>query len=328
MELKQKICEKGARQWLGIPGIERARNGRLWCACFSGGPREPDKDNHILLTTSADDGATWSPLEKIVDFPEGRRAFDPTLWHDPAGKLWLIYNIGCVAPYEQCFYAMTTDDSTVSSPEWSEPRKIELGVSYSFRINKPTVLSTGAWLLPVTWSRRPADGWFHDEDHLQGVAVSRDQGQTWELHGACEAPRWALENMIVELRDGRLWMLIRTGAGVLWESFSADGGLNWDAARPTSVVNPGSRFFIRRTLSSRLLMINSPYADRRTGMLASLSEDDGKTFPLTLWLDKGDLLSYPDAVESPDGTFYAVYDHDRQGAGEIFLAKFTEDDFS
>ena len=44
--------------------------------------------------------------------------------------------------------------------------------------------------------------------------ISTDQGKTWKLHGAITAPPWALENMVVELRDGRLWTLIRTGSGV------------------------------------------------------------------------------------------------------------------
>ena len=54
------ISTKQTRQWQGIPAIERAANGRLWCAFFSGGPKEPDPDNQILLSTSEDDGISWT----------------------------------------------------------------------------------------------------------------------------------------------------------------------------------------------------------------------------------------------------------------------------
>ena len=86
------VATKGSRQWQGIPGIERAANGRLWCTFYTGGPQEPHPDNRILLTTSADDGRTWSDPETIVAFDGAARAYDPTLWHDPQGRLWLIVN--------------------------------------------------------------------------------------------------------------------------------------------------------------------------------------------------------------------------------------------
>lgn len=60
------VSTKGPRAWQGIPAIERAPNGRLWCAFYSGGPKEPDPANLILLTTSEDDGRTWATPEPIV----------------------------------------------------------------------------------------------------------------------------------------------------------------------------------------------------------------------------------------------------------------------
>jgi hypothetical protein len=45
-----------------------------------------------------------------------------------------------------------------------------------------------------------------------------------------------------------------------------------------------------------------------------------------LQLDARDRVSYPDAVQAPDGTIYAVHDHDRGGAGEIVLSIFSEEE--
>jgi hypothetical protein len=36
-------------------------------------------------------------------------------------------------------------------------------------------------------------------------------------------------------------------------------------------------------------------------------------------------VTYPDGFQAPDGTIYVSYDHNR-GAGEITMARFTEED--
>jgi predicted neuraminidase len=331
------IATKGARRWAGIPTITRAPNGRLWAAFFSGGPKEPDIANHILLTTSDDDGRRWSAPTIIVDPPGPTRAYDPCLWHDPQGRMWLFYNRASLETGDFAVWAMVAPDAGVAVPVWAEHRRIDLGVPFAFRLNKPTVLDDGAWLLPVTWARQAPAGWFAGDQQLQGVARSDDAGATWALHGAVEAPAWALENMIVAPQGsanphnpaGPLTMLIRTGSGVIWRSTSADGGRTWSAVGPTELVNPGARFFIRRTASGRLLLINTPRADARTTLVATLSEpDDDWTFRRLLLLDPRPNVSYPDAVQAPDGTIYAVHDHDRGGSGEIVLNVFTEDELT
>ncbi|MFP3896723.1 MAG: sialidase family protein [Anaerolineales bacterium] len=321
------ISTSGDRPWQGIPGIERADGGRLWCTFYSGGPKEPHPDNHILLTTSDDEGRTWSQPKVVVD-PQGpARAYDPALWHDPRGRLWLFYNRAHREAGDYSLWALVTDDSDSTTPHWEGPRPIDLDVPFAFRLNKPTVIADGDWLLPVTWARRAPEGWFAREEQLQGVAISSDAGRTWSLYGAVEAPPWALENMVVERRDGVLWMLIRTGSGTLWESYSLDGGRTWSPGVPTRIVNPGTRFFVRRLRSGRMLLVNTPDPEERRGLYASVSASaDDLGAERGLQLDARNRVSYPDAVQTPDGTIYAVHDHDRGGAGEIVLNIFTEEE--
>ena len=324
---RETVSVKRDRQWQGIPAIGRATNGRLWCAFFSGGPKEPDPDNFILLTTRAGDAALWSDPVAIVRPSDLTRAYDPALWHAPDGRLWLFYNQANLQTRDFSVWAMTTDHSDVDTACWSAPRRIGIDAPFAFRLNKPTVLTTGEWVLPVTWARNAPEGWFAGEHQLQGVAISTDSGATWTFHGGVESPHWALENMIIECRDGRLWMLIRTGSGVLWESFSADSGRTWSAGSPTEIVNPGTRFFIRRLHSGRLLLINTPHSTRRQGLRAYVSHlQNDQAFNSGLELDARDKVSYPDAVQAPDGLIYAVHDWDRGGSGEIVLYVFAEEE--
>jgi len=322
------VWTKGPRQWQGIPGIECAANGRLWCTFYSGGPKEPDPGNLILLTTSGDDGETWSEPVVMADPPGATRAYDPCLWHDPEGRLWLIYNHADLEKREYSVWARVAENAGTVDTVWGAPRELVLDASFVVRLNKPLALESGDWVMPVTWERAaPGASWFAGGAELQGVAISRDRGVSWTLRGAVEAPRWALENMIVELLDGRLWMLIRSGGGTIWQSFSEDGGVTWSAGSPTAIVNPGSRFFVRRLMSGRLLLINSPRPDARRGLIASLSDpDDEMTFVGRLALDDREPVSYPDAVQDSDGRIFAVHDWDRGGAGEIRLSVFSEDE--
>jgi predicted neuraminidase len=282
----------------------------------------------ILLTTSGDGGETWSVPVVMANLPGTTRAYDPCLWHDPVGRLWLIYNHADLEKRECSVWARAAENAEAADAVWGAPRELSIDAPFVVRLNKPLALESGDWMMPVTWGpTAPGDSWFAGGAELQGVAISSDKGTSWTLHGAVGAPGWALENMIVELRDGRLWMLIRSGGGTIWQSFSEDGGVTWSAGSPTTIVNPGSRFFVRRLTSGHLLLINSPEQDARRGLIASLSDpDDEMTFVGRLELDDREPVSYPDAVQSSDGRIFAVHDWDRGGAGEIRLSVFSDEE--
>lgn len=315
------------RTWQGIPGVERTPKGRLFVSWFSGGTKEPMPENTVYLCHSDDDGKTFTGPQPMAGPRDGGRAFDPTLWRDPTGTLWYIFNRGNKDKAEHGVYALTCANPDATPLVWSEEFRVGYDeASLSFRMNKPTVLTTGEWIMPVTHAAEPIHDWFAGPKQLQGVGVSSDQGKTWKLHGALKAPHWALENMVVELRDGRLWTLIRTGAGVLWQSHSSDKGVTWTEAHATDIPNPGSRFFIRRLASGNLLLINHYKFKGRSHLTARLSADDGKTWNEGLLLDERSNVSYPDAVQDKDGTIWAVHDRDRGGDGEILLSTFREED--
>src|SRR5690606_11570626 len=131
------------------------------------------------------------------------------------------------------------------------------------------------------------------------------------------------EHMLIERRDGSLWMLIRTAYGI-GESVSHDSGATWSEGGPSGIPHPVTRFHVRRLGSDGplLLVRNVPAPDNprlRTDMTAFLSDDDGETWQGGLLLDSRDHVSYPDAVEAEDGTIYVIYDRDRGGAKEILM---------
>lgn len=317
-----------ARKWQGIPGIERAAGGRLWAAWYTGG-RTEDKDNHIVLVSSEDEGVSWSEPVLVIDPAGIVRAADPVLWHDPRGRLWLFWmqtgaHDRSVFDGRAGVWAIFSENSQEASPGWSEPQRIANGVM----MNKPTALSSGDWLLPIAvWSHHPAPYLYSlPEEEFSSVYVSRDEGKTFSFLGKSDVPnRTCDEHMIVERKDGSLWMLVRRRDGI-GEAFSRDGGKTWDSAPDIVLPGPNARFHIRRLLSGRLLLINHHEFTRRSHLTAMLSDDDGLTWPHKVLLDERADAAYPDAVESPDGKIHIIYDRRRVGEGEILLQTLTEDE--
>jgi len=309
----------GVRRFQGIPGIERAPGGRLWATWYGGGNGE-DRHNYILLVTSADDGASWSKLKLIID-PDGPgpcRAFDPCLWLDPRGRLWLFW---AQRHRDVHLWAIRTENPDADTPDWTEPRHIARGIM----MNKPTVLSSGEWLLPVAlWGTQTS----------ARVVCSTDAGATWKARGAATIPEKAHRNcdehMLVERRDGSVWMLVRTNYGI-GESRSTDRGATWSPVAPSPIRHTTSRFFIRRLRSGKLLLVKHGALATRAGrshLTAFLSDDDGATWTSGLLLDERGGVSYPDGVQAPDGTIYLIYDYQRTGAKQILMATFTEADLA
>ena len=314
------------RTWQGIPGLERTAGGRVFVSWFTGGPAEPAPENTVVLAYSDDEGKTFTEPRAIAVPSGGTRCFDPALWIDPHGRLWYLFNRGNKSTAVHDVHARICDDPDANPPVFDKEFRVGFDVPYAFRLNKITVLSSGEWIMPVTLAEEPIHKWFAGPKQLQGVGISTDQGKTWKLHGAVKAPEWALECMITELRDGRLWMLIRTGSGVLWQSYSTDKGRTWSEGSATTIASPGARFFVLRLSSGNLLLVNHFKFKGRSHLTARISEDDGVTWNEGLLLDERSSVSYPDGVQDCDGLIWITYDRDRQGAGDVLFATFREKD--
>ena len=307
------------RKFQGIPGIERASNGRLWATWYGGGEGE-GKENYIMLATSADDGLSWSDLKLVIDPP--CRATESGLWHDPQGRLWLMWNqysTGFICNSNTALWAIVTSNSGCENPTWSPPRMITRELSC---FNKPLVLSEGTWIWPtLSWRRSSIPS---------KPLLSYDNGRTFVPGGFIMIPeeRECDEYNIVELRDGRLWVLLRTNRSMV-ESFSTDKGLTWNEASQSKIKNARSRHFLTRLRSGNLLLVKHGAIDQRIGrshLMAFLSGDEGNTWSDGLLLDERKSVSYPDGVQAEDGTIYVIYDFERTGAKEILMVRFTENE--
>lgn len=316
------------RRFQGIPSIQCTRNGRLWSVFYAGGIDE-GAENYVLVKVSDDRGEHWSEPCLIVECVQGVRAFDPNIWLDPRGRLWLFWAQSySIMDGRFGVWAAVCDAPDEAKPVFSHPRRLCDGIM----MNKPTVLRSGEWLLPVAqWEvcwKAAAEAGYNISDHrFSHVYASTDEGKTFVLRGSADIPRRSFdEHMVVERQDGTLWMLVRADDGYLGEAFSVDGGSTWTPGRQSSIANPNSRFFIGRLRSGRILLVNHYRYTGRNNLAAMLSEDDGHTWQGHLMLDERDRVSYPDACEGEDGSIYITYDRDRTGEREILMARITQTD--
>ena len=309
------------RFWQGCPTIARTRKGRLYAGWYTGGCQEPSLFNYNLLVRSDDEGLNWSkPILVLNSVPqELLQSLDIQLWIDPAGRLWVFYTqrnynyLPQSNPAHLNLWAIRCDDPDADELQWCDPFFIGCG----FLRCQPTVLSDGRIFLP-------AYDWTGEKYQY---FVSRDNGETFErCFAGKKVPTHFDEVMFLERQDRSILLFARTNTGFLGKCESFDGGKSWTDGENTDIPNPSSRFCLLRLKSGRVLLINQMDSKKRTAMTALLSEDDGKTFPYALLLDNGENNSYPDAVQSKDGTIYLIWDRGRQSAREIVCARITEDD--
>jgi len=314
------------RMFTGIPSLAVTENGRIWAVWYSGITPGEDENNYVVVSTSDNKGDTWK--EVLVIDPDGQgpvRAFDPEAWIDPDGKLWIFWaqsikgqEANHTDGINAGVWSVNANNSDIGNPCWSIPERLTEGIMMC----KPVVLSTGEWIIPAsTWKIK----------NSARMVVSSDRGKSWNVRGATDVPEevWNCdEHMIVERKDGTLWMLVRTLYGI-GESISTDRGYTWSSLTPSSILHPTARFYIYRLISGNLLLVKHGPVEMRTArthLMAFVSKDDGYTWSEGLLLDERLRTSYPDGQQTKDGTIYIIYDFNRRGDQNILMTSFKEDD--
>lgn len=206
--------------------------------------------NRLLSQTSKNGGRTWSENKDECEALPGTYGVLPLLSRD--GEIHLAAMVGrgdgreiAVDRFIDIWHQRTTGKRTT----WEKPNVIFRG--YCGALLDFKQLSSGRLVCPFAWwvPKRPCAPPIGA--NLCTVFYSDDRGRTWtksksDLSSPCY-PNFvgnnygANEPCILELNDGRLWMLMRTQTGVLYESFSRDQGETWSEAQPRPLAHPHVR---------------------------------------------------------------------------------------
>lgn len=240
---------------------------------------------------SSDGGQTWTTDDVLVVSNEGgMNVMSVNLLRLQSGGIALFYllkNSG-----KDCRPVMRLSHDEGST--WTPPVSCitdEVGY-YVMNNDRAIQLSTGRIVLPVCLHARENDE-VADWNGTCMCYLSDDDGQTWrrsksifqgfDLSGNRVSTQ---EPGVVELRDGRLMMVIRSNGLWLYLSWSADGGDTWSAPVKSDLQSPISPASIKRLPSTGdlLLVWNNhdgiaPHlAKLRVPLSTAISQDEGKTW--------------------------------------------------
>ena len=207
------------------------------------------QNSQLIYFESDDEGLSWSEPYVAGEIP-GDNWGGGTAVLDRRGELQLFFtrsrregegNVPAVNRFIDVWHVRSTDGRT----RWEAPRQIFAG--YTGAISPAIRLSSGRILMPIgMWMRdKPRGAPFGT--HEVSAFYSDDDGATFVLSPArLVAPVdddyngdkvGACEPAAVELRDGRVLMMMRTQAGTLYQSVSTDGGATWPDAHPSPLYS-------------------------------------------------------------------------------------------
>jgi sialidase-1 len=187
-------------------------------------------------------------------------------------------------------------------------------------------LSNGRLLVPV-WLSTGTGGHAHRPSAVS-VISSVDHGRSWkrgEIVVADPNPVNPSETAAVELADGRVMLNIRheSEPHLRGVSVSRDGMTGWspmrlDEALPEPVCFGSLARLSRRPGEDkdRILFVN-PHNEKgreRRNLTVKLSEDEGRTWPVSRSIEPG-TSGYADLAVGADGTIFCFYERGTAGGG-------------
>lgn len=238
----------------------------------------------VFYISSRDKGLTWKNVKYAKDMPEADTR------SPKSGEYLRLVNMGGKGVYCIRTNGGTEGDRTVTKVS-------DIG---SIMLKPPVFVDGGNRVVVAAHGGVSPKGCY--------TYVSDDDGLTWQRSNTVITPehrggghhngiRWnhgAVEPTVVELRDGRLWMLMRTPQDVHYQAFSKDGGKTWSKPEPSRFYGTITMPTIGRLSDGRLIFFwcnttplpelasaNGVWDDvftNRDVTHVAISEDDGKTW--------------------------------------------------
>lgn len=251
---------------------------------------EQGKWNGSVAARYSDDrGRSWGAEFTLVNAPMVRtsdRYCHPSFLRLPNGQLLLsyIYGSGATPLFGHNYYRRSADDGQT----WGDQLILCPHPGYNIMHNdKLVLLSTGRIVAPI--ERQELDNGDDHAGYVSYTVYSDDHGYSWRE--SCNTvnmlPVEAQEPHVVELKDGRLMMLMRTYSGYVTRAYSEDKGESWSKgeAVPELPLPPNSSALCVKRIPSTgdLLLLrctsgSSEPPRRRTPFASVLSKDDGQTW--------------------------------------------------
>ena len=290
--------------------------------------------NHGSALISADEGRTWTETALFPPELDHVLAQERVIARTPDGVLVVAFvdnatrywdwdrTLREAVPHVRAdVYAVRSTDG---GRTWERPVLVQRG--YCGAVRGLIHTRSGALVLTAQDLRRKPSR------HVSYTYTSTDAGQSWTRsapldvggHGHHDG---SVEGTLAELRDGRLWILLRTAFGFFYQAFSADDGRTWHGFGPTAIDASGSPGWLLRLASGRLCLVWNrrlpagertaactedhasivPASTQRAELSIAFSDDDGTSWSAPVVIarnEPGQRVSYPFVFERRPGELW------------------------
>jgi len=285
--------------------IVQLPDGDMLCAWYSG-KQEAARDVAVWASRFERTNSKWTKPYVLADTPNKPEG-NPVLFVAPDGKVYLHYATIEGTGWASCSlkYIVSEDSGRTFGP-----------VNYFRKTwgwlgrNHIIVLSSGEVLFPL----------YSEILWRSEFMLSKDGGKTWERAGEIASKPGNIQPAVVELDDGTLMALMRSGSkpGKIWQSYSSDKGMTWSKAEQTTLPNPNAGIDLIRLKTKELVLAFNNSGTRRTPLSIALSKDDGKTWHVIKDIETDDAeFSYPSLCQDADGKIWLTYTWRRKAIGYV-----------
>jgi predicted neuraminidase len=286
---------------------------------FFGGSQEGKKDVSIWLCAlnKGDKHIPSVVADGMVSDTLRYPAWNPVLFEEAKGKLFLFYKVG---PNPRKWWGLykTSEDNGKS---WSDPVKLPKGVLGPIK-NKPMQLSSGVILSPSSTEEENGRWKAHIEKSVNG-------GLNWSLIQLDTNKKFdIIQPSILTYPNGRLQVLCRSKQGTVVQAWSNDQGNTWSKLSATKLLNPNSGTDAVTLKDGQQLIVYNPDVPGKDwfngrGKLRVASSIDGINWKDIMILENGtkEEYSYPAIIQTRDGLVHITYTYDRKNIKHVVLEK-------
>lgn len=303
----------------------RLNDGRLFLAYsqWFGGTHD-DNSSRVVGCISRDDGETWSDFFVIAEPNETRDVVRmPTFLRLQDGRLALFARCHHTRDKKWVVMMVCDDESgdVLDASVWSAPTSVTPeGPGGHIIIAQRVIRTTPGRIVVPTAAPYPWDlqQGRKTADIRSSCMLSDDDGKTWRVSSTLtDGPlRGMMEPCVIELRDGRLMMLIRTQAHFQYVSYSNDGGDVWTpAVEMPDLVSPESPAALAHVPDSNVMMVvwnhnknEGSHGENRRPLTVGFSNDGGQSWGSfqNIEMEPHKSWSYP-SIRFIDGKAWVFY---------------------
>jgi alpha-L-fucosidase len=288
--------------------------GKKLMAVWFGGKQEGSPDVSIWMSVYKK--GTWNKPKEIANGlqQDGNRyaCWNPVLFRNRNGLLFLHYKTG-TSPSTWWAEMKTSADN---GRTWSSARKLPAGFLGPIK-NKPIQLTDGDILYPSSTEGLNDGKW---TVHLER---SDSKGNNWrKIKVNCDSFD-VIQPAILRYSRDTMQLLCRSKQNVIAESWSFDGGNNWQPVEATRLPNPNSGIDAVSLDNGFQLLVYNPLQAGKTGrsVLRLAVSMDGYSWNDVMTLEehaKGE-YSYPAIIQSDHGEIFISYTYNRKSIKYVWL---------